>query len=98
MLELPDGYTLQQAYNDIMFLAHRVKELEGFTDNTWDAVEGEHWVQDALSSYKMSQRLEEVEEKFTGLMANYGSYAMPLLTQLESEKKVDKQGVKYTIK
>jgi len=71
MLELPDNYTPQQAYNDMMYLGVRLKKLEDLVDNIWHILQNETVAQEAFTSLKMDTRLKELEDKQEGLMANY---------------------------
>ena len=96
MLELPENFTLQQAYNDIIYLAVRLKKLEDLVDNIWHIVEGECFNQEAFTTLKMDTRLKEVEDKQEGLMANYTAH-LPSIHNAEEHIEHSKQ-IKVTKK
>ena len=82
MIELPEGYDLKQAYNDLMYLAVRLQRLEEFAENIWEAVRDEHYLQEGINSFGMNNRLLEVEEKYRNLTEYIGHTAMPAITKL----------------
>jgi len=93
MIEPPEGYDLRQVYNDLLFLGVRLKKLEDLVDNIWHIVEGECFNQEVFTSMKMDTRLEEVEAKQEGLMANYAEH-LPSIQNAEEHLVKAKQGKK----
>lgn len=96
MIKAPDGYNLDQVFNDIMYLAVRLKALEDHVSNIWDVISSELSFQEGISSLGVHYRLLELEEKYKGLIENYGSFAIPLLREFElKSKKVEKEEPTY---
>jgi len=68
MKELPEGYTLEQAYNDILFLAHRNADLHARIDMLHDLYFDEAHQVKMVDIIEMDYRMEELEGKYGGVM------------------------------
>jgi len=93
MKELPEGYTLQQAYNDILTLGTLLNHVDQFAENMWELMRSENFIQEEFFSTKMEWRMQELEDKMKGLMANYSS-KYPLFEKMERLRERDEYIIK----
>ena len=106
MNEAPEGYDINQAYNDIIYLGARLRFFENFLEELLEAVKDDSQFQThelfkhmtdeyvlgkALKPYHVDKRINALGEEMDGLKIHYTTETIPKVNELYEKKNVKKK-------